>query len=58
MGTYDKKKRWLFDNCMLNRKENYGYITEVMKRFWERSKGSIEDHGVIRDTFKAFLRGI
>lgn len=37
---------------MLNREENYGYINKVMKRFWEHNKGSIEDHGVIQDTFK------
>lgn len=42
---------------MLNGEENCNFIKSAMQNFWEYNEGSTEDHGVIWDAFKSFLRG-
>lgn len=53
----EKSMRWRFNNCMLNREENCNFIQSEMQEFWEHNEGSTEDHGVMWDAFKSFLRG-
>uniref|UniRef100_A0A3Q2QFH5 exodeoxyribonuclease III n=1 Tax=Fundulus heteroclitus TaxID=8078 RepID=A0A3Q2QFH5_FUNHE len=53
----EKSMRWRFNNCMLNGEENCNFIKSEMQEFWKHNEGSIEDHGVMWDAFKSFLRG-
>ena len=53
----EKSMRCRFNNCMLNREENCNFIKSGMLEFWEHDEGSIEDHGIMWDAFKSFLRG-